>query len=125
MLIVAVATRRPAPLVWLLATRPVRGLGAISYSLYLVHLPIVTAVSRRLTAPHVTPGVPAFWATVALAVPLALGGATVFAMIFEIPFQRYRSWAALREALRARWAPAHQDQPVAEPDDVTYSAAPR
>jgi peptidoglycan/LPS O-acetylase OafA/YrhL len=133
MLIVAVATRRPAPLVWLLATRPVRGLGAISYSLYLIHLPIVAAVSRRLVAPHVTPGVPAFWATVALAVPMALGGATVFAMIFEIPFQRYRSWAALREALRARWAPwtpgsaarRDQGQPAAEPDQVTYSAAPR
>ncbi len=101
MLTAAVATRRPAPLVWLLATRPVRGLGAISYSLYLVHLPIVAGVSRRLVAPHVTPGVPAFWATVALAVPLALIGATVFAMVFEFPFQRYRSWAALR----TRWTP--------------------
>jgi peptidoglycan/LPS O-acetylase OafA/YrhL len=125
MLIAAVATRRPAPLVWLLATRPIRGLGAISYSLYLIHLPIVAAVSRRLVAPHVTPGVPAFWATVALAVPLALGGATVFAMIFEIPFQRYRSWAALRDAIRTRWVPAYPDRPVAEPEDVTYTAAPR
>jgi peptidoglycan/LPS O-acetylase OafA/YrhL len=121
LLIAAVATRRPAPLVWLLATRPVRGLGAISYSLYLIHLPIVAAVSRRIVAPHVTPGVPAFWATVALAVPLALGGATAFALVFEIPFQRYRSWAALREAVRARWTPAHQDQP----ESIAYSAAPR
>jgi peptidoglycan/LPS O-acetylase OafA/YrhL len=112
-LIAAVATRRPAPLVWLLATRPVRGLGAISYSLYLVHLPIVTVVSRRIVAPHVTPGVPAFWVTVALAVPVALGAATVFAMVFEIPFQRYRSWVDLREALRARWTPASTAQPLA------------
>ncbi len=41
LLLAAVATRRPAPLVWLLGTRPVRSLGTFSYSLYLVHAPIV------------------------------------------------------------------------------------
>jgi hypothetical protein len=46
-------------------------------------------------------------------------------MIFEIPFQRYRSWAALRDAIRTRRVPAYPDRPVAEPEDVTYTAAPR
>jgi peptidoglycan/LPS O-acetylase OafA/YrhL len=104
MLLAAVATGRPAPLVWLLATRPVRSLGTFSYSLYLIHLPIVVVITRKVAEPHVAPGLPAFWVTVALAVPLSVVTARLFATVFEIPFQRYRSWAMLRAAARARWA---------------------
>jgi peptidoglycan/LPS O-acetylase OafA/YrhL len=99
MLLAAVATRRPAPLVWLLATRPVRSLGTFSYSLYLIHLPIVVVISRKLATPHVAPGLPAFWVTLAVAAPISIVAARSFAALFEIPFQRYRSWAALRAAL--------------------------
>ncbi len=67
MLLAAVTTGRPAPLVRLLDTRAVRRLGAFSYSLYLIHAPIVVAISRRVVAPHVPPGLPAFWVTLALA----------------------------------------------------------
>jgi peptidoglycan/LPS O-acetylase OafA/YrhL len=88
MLLAAVATRRPAALVRLLATRPVRGLGRLSYSLYLIHVPIVAVVSRRLVAPHVASGLPALWATLALAVPVSVVVAWWFATLFEIPFQR-------------------------------------
>jgi peptidoglycan/LPS O-acetylase OafA/YrhL len=95
MLLAAVATGRPAPLVWLLATRPVRRLGTFSYSLYLLHVPIVVAVSRRVAQPLAPPGLPAFWVTVALAVPASLLGAWLFARVFEIPFQRYRGRPAL------------------------------
>ncbi len=107
MLLAAVATGRPAALGWLLATRAIRGLGRFSYSLYLIHLPIVLVVSQKLVAPHVGAGLPRFWVTLAVAVPLSLSGAWLFATVFEIPFQRYRSWAALKEgvtALRARVA---------------------
>ena len=48
LLLVAVSTGRPAALVRLLDTGPVKGLGRFSYSLYLVHLPIVVVVSRTL-----------------------------------------------------------------------------
>jgi hypothetical protein len=37
-------------------------------------------------------------------VPISLLTARWFAAIFEIPFQRYRSWAALRRAAQARRA---------------------
>jgi peptidoglycan/LPS O-acetylase OafA/YrhL len=97
MLLAGVATGRPAPLVRLLATGPVRSLGTFSYSLYLIHVPIVALVSRRVAEPLVPQGLPAFWVTVGLAVPLSVASARVFASAFEIPFQRYRSWAALRE----------------------------
>jgi peptidoglycan/LPS O-acetylase OafA/YrhL len=104
MLLAAVVTGRPAPLVWLLATRPVRSLGTISYSLYLIHLPIVVVITRKITEPHVAPGLPAFWVTLALAVPISVLTARLFATVFELPFQRYRSWAMLRGAARHRWA---------------------
>jgi peptidoglycan/LPS O-acetylase OafA/YrhL len=102
LLLAALATRRPGPLVWLLGTPPVRSLGTFSYSLYLVHAPIVVAVATKLVAPHFARGLPSFWATVAIAVPVSLLFARVFAACFEIPFQRYRSWPALRAAWNAR-----------------------
>ena len=100
MLLAAVATGRPATLVRFLATGPVRSLGAVSYSLYLVHLPIVMVINRKLVAPHVSGGLHEFALTVALAIPLSVLAAWVFAQIFELPFQRYRSWTALHEAVR-------------------------
>ncbi|GIH15826.1 acyltransferase family protein [Rugosimonospora africana] len=101
-LLAAVATRRPAPLVWLLATRPVRGLGRFSYSLYLIHLPVVLVVSRELAGPHVAAGLPAFWVTLGVALPVSLAVAWAFCRVFELPFQRYRGWAALWAAVKGR-----------------------
>ena len=102
LLLAAVSTGRPGLLVRLLASRPVRALGGFSYSLYLIHLPIVLLVSRKLVAPRFAPGLPAFWATVAVAVPASLVAARLFAAACEMPFQRHRSWADLRAAVRAR-----------------------
>ncbi len=107
LLLAAVTTGRPAPLVWLLATRPVRSLGSFSYSLYLIHVPIVVTISHKLAAPHATPGLPAFWLTLALAVPISVLAARLFAAVFEIPFQRYRGWAQLGAAVQAR-LPRHR-----------------
>jgi peptidoglycan/LPS O-acetylase OafA/YrhL len=109
LLLAGVATGRPAPVARLLATGPVRSLGRFSYSLYLIHVPIVVVTSRLLVAPHLPPGLPAFWVTLALAAPASVLFARLFAAAFEIPFQRYRSWAALLAAARARrgvWRPA-------------------
>ena len=102
MVLAAVATGRPTALVRLLTGRPVVSLGTFSYSLYLVHLPIVMVISRKVAAPHFAPGQPEFWVTLALAVPISLGAARLFAALFEIPFQRYRSWTSLMAAVRAR-----------------------
>ncbi len=86
----AAATGRPVPLVRLLATGPVRELGRFSYSLYLLHLPIVVLVSRRLARPYTAPGLPAFAVTVAVAVPVSVLAAWLFAEVFEFPFQARR-----------------------------------
>ncbi|MER7684759.1 acyltransferase [Streptomyces sp. NPDC097610] len=101
MMIAAVATGRPAFLMRLLATRPMRGLGDFSYSLYLVHLPIVMIVCRKLAPHFVSPGLPAFWFTLTLALPASVLGAWLFAKLFELPFKRNRSWKSMFSAGRA------------------------
>ena len=47
-------------------------------------------------------GLPRFVATLVLAVPATIVAARLFATVFELPFQRHRSWSALRAALRGR-----------------------
>ncbi|NUS09351.1 MAG: acyltransferase [Nonomuraea sp.] len=102
LLLAGVATGRPVWLVRLLDTRPVRRLGSFSYSLYLIHAPLVVMINRLVVAPHTPPGLPAFLLTLALAVPACVAAAWLFASVFELPFQRHRSWKGLREAVRAR-----------------------
>jgi peptidoglycan/LPS O-acetylase OafA/YrhL len=94
-----VAVGRPATLVRALNTPPLRRLGSFSYSLYLTHAPIVVVVNEALVADRVRQGVPSFLVSVALVVPLTIAFAWLFAAAFEYPFQKYRSWAALRAAL--------------------------
>jgi peptidoglycan/LPS O-acetylase OafA/YrhL len=102
LLLAAVATGRPSPLVRLLDTRPIRSLGSFSYSLYLTHAPIVVVLSTLVVSPHTGPGLVKFLVTTALAVPLSLVVGRLFAAVFEIPFQRHRGWAGLRAAMSAR-----------------------
>ncbi len=90
-LLAGLATGHPAPLLRLLDTRPLRSLGSSSYSLYLTHGPIVVVVYERVVAGRVRPGVPAFLVSVALAVPLTIVFARVFAAAFERPFRQRRS----------------------------------
>jgi len=87
-LLVALATGHAARLVRLLDARPIRRLGLSSYSLYLTHGPIVVLVCQKVVAGRVRPGVPAFGASVAIAVPVTIAFAQLFAAVFETPFQR-------------------------------------
>jgi peptidoglycan/LPS O-acetylase OafA/YrhL len=111
MLLAAAATERPRWLVGFLNTRPMRSLGSFSYSLYLIHAPIVVAISELVVAPRVAHGVPALLVMLAIAVPVSVVAARLFAAVFEIPFQRHRSWSALKAAVRARLAPQQPAQP--------------
>ena len=111
-LLAALASGRPAPLVRLLESRPVLGLGACSYSLYLLHGPIVVVVYERLVAGHVGPGVPAFLATAALAVPVAILCAWAFASLFERPWTQRRGRGAVD---RRRWADGARRRPPTVP----------
>jgi peptidoglycan/LPS O-acetylase OafA/YrhL len=90
-LLAGLATGRPALLLRALDARPIRNLGASSYSLYLTHAPIVVIVYELIVAGRVPQGVPAFVVTLALAVPLTIVFARGFASVFETPFRRARS----------------------------------
>jgi peptidoglycan/LPS O-acetylase OafA/YrhL len=84
----AVATGHPIVLLRVLTAWPIRRLGQCSYSLYLLHMPIVALVSRRLVAPHVPPGLPTFNVTLLVAIPASIATAAAFASVVELPFQR-------------------------------------
>jgi peptidoglycan/LPS O-acetylase OafA/YrhL len=86
-LLAGLATGRPTPLLRLLDARPIRSLGSSSYSLYLTHGPIVVFVYEEIVAGRIRQGVPAFLATLALALPLTIVFARVFASVFETPFR--------------------------------------
>ena len=107
-LLAALATGHAARVRRLLDARPIRSLGSSSYSLYLTHGPIVVVVYEKIVAGRVGQGVPAFLVTLALALPLTILFARVFASFFEIPFLRHRSLsvAAQQPQPRADGAPA-------------------
>jgi peptidoglycan/LPS O-acetylase OafA/YrhL len=100
------ASRSDSPPGWsgLLDTRPIRSLGSFSYSLYLIHAPIVVFMYTRVVAPRVSPGVPRFLTMLLVAAPLAVLGARLFAGVFELPFTRNRTWPALKAAMQSRLA---------------------
>ena len=102
-LLAALVTGHAAPLMRLLDSRPLRKLGLSSYSLYLLHAPIVVVVYEELVAPRFHTGPLAFLVTVALAVPLAIVAARIFAAVFELPFLSPRT--------RPQSARAHHPQP--------------
>jgi uncharacterized membrane protein YbhN (UPF0104 family) len=113
-LLAGLASGRPAPLLRLLDARPIRNLGSSSYSLYLTHAPIVVIVYERIVAGRVPQGVPAFAVTLAVALPLTIAFARLFASVFEKPFLRRRRsagspWLRLAQAdwgagMRTLWA---------------------
>jgi peptidoglycan/LPS O-acetylase OafA/YrhL len=106
-LLAGLATGHPAPLLRLLDARPIRSLGACSYSLYLTHAPIVVIVYDKLVAGRVRQGVPALVVSLALVLPLTIVFARVFASVFETPFREHRDspGAARRQLPRAAGAP--------------------
>ena len=112
MLIAAVATGQPAFLVRLLTARPLQRLGDASYSLYLIHLPIVLVVIRKVAPHFVAPGLPTFCFTLLLGLPVSVLAAWLFSRIFELPFKRNRSWKSLLAQSRpSTTVPEEQNQP--------------
>ena len=80
-LLLAAAFWRPAEA--LLDGRLFQWLGRISFSLYLVHEPIVTTTRLLLVQVHAPT-----WVSIAVAIPAAVGVAVLFARFVEEPFHR-------------------------------------
>jgi peptidoglycan/LPS O-acetylase OafA/YrhL len=111
-LLAAVVTDKPATLVRTLDSRPLRSLGSFSYSLYLTHSPIVVVIYHELVAGRVRQGVPSFLLSLAITIPATLIFAYLFAAVFELPFQRHRSWRAWWRVLHGTQR-RHEDRPFA------------
>lgn len=90
-LLLGVAAGRPRPFIRLLDSRPIRSLGLSSYSLYLVHAPIVAVVYTLIVGPRFHHGANAFLVMAAIVVPVAVVFARMFAAVFEQPLLRGRS----------------------------------
>jgi peptidoglycan/LPS O-acetylase OafA/YrhL len=109
----AIATSRPRPVVRFLDSRLPRSLGSCSYSLYLTHMPIVIAVSYGLVLGRVATGTATFFVLAAILLPVTVCFARLFAIVFEIPFQRHRGWIALLHAMSARLRQLRRTGPAA------------
>lgn len=109
---------RPAPRVLrLFESRAAVALGAFSYSLYLVHAPILAVCQSALRPMHLLPTV-TLALMLGIAVPIAVAGSYLFHLVFERPFLTRRA-VANKSTGRVRWyAPwrgAQETTPPLEP----------
>jgi peptidoglycan/LPS O-acetylase OafA/YrhL len=102
LLLAALARGGARPAGAVLDAAPLRRLGAFSYSLYLVHAPVVVAIAELVVIPRTGTGTGALVVMLAVAVPVALLVSRVFAGLFDLPFQRHKSWSTLLAAARLR-----------------------
>jgi peptidoglycan/LPS O-acetylase OafA/YrhL len=87
-LLVALARERPSRARTLLSARHVAGLGAMAYSVYLIHAPLVQIAWQAGIQPFELRGVGAFGLLLLLAVPFVLGCSAAFFRVCERPFLR-------------------------------------
>jgi peptidoglycan/LPS O-acetylase OafA/YrhL len=80
-----------------LASRPSIRLGAFSYSIYLIHGPIVVALDEHVISGLDLPASARFALLLVIGLPLVLGLSYAFHRLFEAPFLRHRDMRALRD----------------------------
>ncbi|WP_240506868.1 acyltransferase family protein [Thermoactinospora rubra] len=114
LLLAGLATMRSDRLRALFEVRFLRWTGRFSYSVYLVHAPILGIVWQFGVVPLGLSPVPAFLAIVLAGTPAIILGSWLFAQAFEEPVLRHRSWGALRAALVTRIKGSREPAPVAE-----------
>jgi peptidoglycan/LPS O-acetylase OafA/YrhL len=88
-----------------LTSRACLWLGLFSYSIYLVHAPIVGILDKYVVGPLNLPPLAGFGLFLAFGLPVILALCYGFHLLFEAPFLRYRGWRALREVPIVRLLP--------------------
>jgi peptidoglycan/LPS O-acetylase OafA/YrhL len=100
-----------------LASRTGLWLGLFSYSIYLVHDPVVGLLSRYAVGPLNLPPLVTFAVFLCVGLPIVLAVCYGFHLLFEAPFLRRRDMDALRAlpmfAPRS-WQPAMRARSLAE-----------
>ena len=85
LLLAAIGAGRARRVSSALDVAPLRSLGGFSYSLYLIHAPIVVALAELVVRPRLGWGVDALLVMLVIAVPLSLLASRLFAAVFDLP----------------------------------------
>jgi peptidoglycan/LPS O-acetylase OafA/YrhL len=99
-----------APARGVLASRAALWLGLFSYSIYLVHAPIVGVLHKYAFGPMDLSPLVTFGLTLAIGLPLILALCYGFHLLFEAPFLRHRDLSALRTLPIFRLLPRRRQQ---------------
>jgi peptidoglycan/LPS O-acetylase OafA/YrhL len=92
-----------APVRRVLASRTAIFLGLFSYSIYLIHDPILSVLSHYAFGPLGLPPLATFAVTLALGFPLILAICYGFHLLFEAPFLRHRDFGSIRNTAIVRF----------------------
>jgi peptidoglycan/LPS O-acetylase OafA/YrhL len=114
----AVTSRTRRALEW----RPLVSLGQFSYSLYLVHAPLVLLAWFFVVEPLDLPSGAALATMVGVVWPVIVVASYWFHVAVERPFLEHRSWGELRTAWSRR-RPAHLARPLPAPSRPSRGAA--
>jgi peptidoglycan/LPS O-acetylase OafA/YrhL len=98
-----------------LASRALMWLGLFSYSIYLIHDPIVGVLDKYAFGPMDVSPLATFGLSLALGVPVVLAFCYGFHLLFEAPFLRQRHLSALRTLPIVRLWPQRGKQRGARP----------
>jgi peptidoglycan/LPS O-acetylase OafA/YrhL len=100
-----------------LASRPALWLGLFSYSIYLIHDPIISVLDKYVFGPMDLSPLATFGMSLALGLPVILALCYGFHLLFEAPFLRHRSLSALRTLPVLRLWPK-LGRPVAPAEEI-------
>lgn len=100
-----------------LSWRPMLALGRMSYSLYLVHAPLVIVLYKYIFGRLAAPPVARFGLFIVAGVPSLVAVSYAFHVVFEAPFMNHRNLRSLMRRVRPGWVEASQcaTRPGSEP----------
>jgi peptidoglycan/LPS O-acetylase OafA/YrhL len=112
-------TKRPASRgARVLGSRLPVALGAFSYSLYLIHVPVIRWLKEHIVLHHAASPEWTFVLLAVLALPASIVLARLFYVAFERPFFRRRSWTAWAPVLKTRSLRPQTTRGPVDVDDV-------
>jgi peptidoglycan/LPS O-acetylase OafA/YrhL len=114
-----------------LTSRALMFLGLFSYSIYLIHEPIVNVLNKYVFGAMGVSPLATFALSIAFGLPAVLALCYGFHLLFEAPFLHNRGWSALRTMPVVRWwtrrgrRAEQQPAPVEELHDPSIVTSPK